>query len=152
MSRYEWSCLNHLQVGKYAEYFVKMEFTMYGWQVYSTEVDDRGIDFVVRDGNGGFFEIQVKSVRQANYIFIAKDKFLPKASLIAAIVLFTEGEAPQLYLIPSMRWQSEASELLVSRDYKDKKSKPEWGINFSTKNQKLLDAFLFDQMVATLGK
>ena len=46
MGRYEWSCLNHLQVGKYAEYFVKMEFTMYGWQVYSTEVDNRGIDFV----------------------------------------------------------------------------------------------------------
>ncbi len=152
MGRYEWSRLNHLQVGKYAEYFVKMEFTMYGWEVYSTEVDDRGIDFVVRDGNGGFFEIQVKSVRQSNYIFIAKDKFQPKASLIAAVVLFTEDEPPQLYLIPSMRWQSEASVLLCSHDYEDKKSKPEWGINFSKKNQNLLDGFLFDQMIATLGK
>jgi len=38
-----WSKLNHLQLGKYAEYLVKMEFTRYGFDVYATEVDDKGI-------------------------------------------------------------------------------------------------------------
>jgi hypothetical protein len=43
MQKYDWTRLNHLQVGKYAEYFVKMEFTLYGFDVYSREVDDRGV-------------------------------------------------------------------------------------------------------------
>jgi hypothetical protein len=36
MQRYQWSRLNKQQVGAYAEYFVKMELTMYGFQVYET--------------------------------------------------------------------------------------------------------------------
>lgn len=47
---YEWSKLSHLQVGRYAEYFVKMQFVLLGYEVYSSEVDDRGIDFVRGDG------------------------------------------------------------------------------------------------------
>ena len=35
MQRYDWDRLNKLQVGAYAEYFVKMELTMYGFQVYA---------------------------------------------------------------------------------------------------------------------
>ena len=46
MQRYDWDRLNKQQVGAYAEYFVKMELTMYGFQVYATEIDDRGIDFI----------------------------------------------------------------------------------------------------------
>jgi hypothetical protein len=48
MERYEWNRLSPLQVGRYAEYLVKMEFTLYGFDVYTAEVDDKGIDFVVR--------------------------------------------------------------------------------------------------------
>jgi len=54
MQQYIWSILNKQQVGAYAEYFVKMELTMYGFQVYGTEVDDRGIDFVARHDLGPF--------------------------------------------------------------------------------------------------
>lgn len=45
---YDWGKLNHLQLGRYAEYFVKMEFTRHGFDVYSAEVDGKGIDLVVR--------------------------------------------------------------------------------------------------------
>jgi hypothetical protein len=48
MHTYHWSELTKLQVGRYAEYFVKMVFTLHGFDVYSAEVDDKGIDFVVR--------------------------------------------------------------------------------------------------------
>src|SRR5437660_8549417 len=75
MTRYSWSRLNNLQVGRYAEYFVKMEFALYGFQVYTAEVDDRGIDFIVRHVSGRFYEIQVKSVRGLSCIFMQKDKF-----------------------------------------------------------------------------
>jgi len=44
MERYDWSCLNALQLGQYAEYLVKIEFTLFGFGVYTAEVDDRGID------------------------------------------------------------------------------------------------------------
>ncbi len=74
MQRYNWSRLNRQQVGAYTEYFVKMELTMYGFQVYSTEVDDRGIDFVARYEEGPFIEVQVKSLRSAGYVFMQKDK------------------------------------------------------------------------------
>jgi len=43
--RQRWSKLSTLQLGRYAEYFVKMEFTLHGFDVYSAEVDDKGIDF-----------------------------------------------------------------------------------------------------------
>ena len=37
MPRHQWNSLNTQQIGAYAEYFVKMELTMHGFQVYSTE-------------------------------------------------------------------------------------------------------------------
>jgi hypothetical protein len=74
MERYDWSRLNHLQVGKFAEYFVKMEFTLYGFDIYTSEVDDRGIDFVIRRGQDHYYDVQVKSLRGMGYIFFQKDK------------------------------------------------------------------------------
>jgi hypothetical protein len=38
MERYEWSKLNHMQLGRCAEYLVKMEFALYGFDVYTAEV------------------------------------------------------------------------------------------------------------------
>ncbi|WRO21021.1 DUF4365 domain-containing protein [Metallumcola ferriviriculae] len=65
-----WSRLNKLQLGRYAEYYAKMEFASYGFEVYTSEVDDHGIDFIAKTKEGRFFEIQVKSVRQTNYVFM----------------------------------------------------------------------------------
>lgn len=49
----DWSNLTHLQIGKYGEYFAKMAFNRAGFDVYAAEVDNKGIDFVVR-GNIAF--------------------------------------------------------------------------------------------------
>jgi len=62
MDRYDWKRLNHLQVGRYSEYFVKMEFTLYGFDVYTSEVDDKGIDVVIRRDVDRFYDVQVKSL------------------------------------------------------------------------------------------
>ncbi|MBP7090693.1 MAG: hypothetical protein KBA98_07630 [Syntrophorhabdaceae bacterium] len=146
MDIYNWNRLNNLQLGKYAEYFVKMEFTLFGFEVYTSEVDDRGIDFVVRKDEKTYYDIQVKSIRGLNYIFFPKDKFSPRSNLLAAIVLFFEDKPPQLYLIPSKAWLK-PNALLISHNYENKKSKPEWGLNLSQKNLPLLSSFVFDDMV-----
>jgi len=105
MNRYNWSRLNHLQVGKYAEYFVKMEFTLWGFDVYSSEVDDRGIDFVIRKDDTTYYDVQVKSIRDLNYVFFPKASFVLRPNLLAAVVVLIEGEPPALYLIPSGAWK-----------------------------------------------
>ncbi|HEX8681641.1 MAG TPA: hypothetical protein VF707_04955 [Ardenticatenaceae bacterium] len=149
MERYDWSRLNPLQVGKYAEYFVKMEFTLYAFDVYTSEVDDKGIDFVVRRGHDRYYDIQVKSVRNYNYIFFPKAKFELRNNLLAAVVIFLPATPPQHYLIPSTVWHT-SNALFTSKDYEGLKSKPEWGINLSRKNHQLLQQYSFDEVVLSL--
>jgi hypothetical protein len=147
--RQRWSRLSTLQLGRYAEYFVKMEFTLHGFDVYSAEVDDKGIDFVIRKHESQYYDVQVKSARGLSYIFFPKEKFAPSKNLLAAIVLFTDEEPPALYLVPSTVWL-EPNTLFVSRDYVGKKSKPEWGLNLSKRNLALLAPYAFEDVVKTL--
>jgi len=39
MKKFDWGQLKSLQLGRYAEYFAKMEFTLLGFDVYEPEVD-----------------------------------------------------------------------------------------------------------------
>ena len=149
MDRYQWSKLNRLQVGRYAEYFVKMEFTMHGFQVYTSEVDDRGIDFVVRKAQGPFYQVQVKSARGLNYVYCRKDKMPLSPERVVTLVLFEDGAEPSLFLIPSLAWEKPDA-LLVDREYEGMHSKPEWGINLSRKNLPLLNAYRFADMIVEL--
>ena len=149
MERYDWSRLNHLQVGRFAEYWVKMEFTLWGYEVYTSEVDDRGIDFVVRGGTRGFMEVQVKSARGLNYIFLPKDRFQLRPDLLAAIVILHEGKAPAHYLVPATAWLH-PNDLLVDRNYEGLKSPPEYGLNLSVKNMPILEQYEFDKQIQSL--
>jgi hypothetical protein len=152
MERYIWSNLNHLQVGRYAEYFVKMEFTLFGFDVYSSEVDDKGIDFVIRRGLDRYYDIQVKSIRirSSGYIFFPKQVFMLRRNLLAAVVILRNGQPPTLYLFPSIAWEI-PDNLLISRDYPGStKSKPEWGLNISMRNQPLMDRFDFAKVAMSL--
>ncbi|MFA5205070.1 MAG: DUF4365 domain-containing protein [Lentisphaeria bacterium] len=132
-----WERLNHLQVGRYAEYLFKINLVSYGLDVYSSEVDDHGIDFVVRGGDRRYFDIQVKSIRGKKYIFFPKLKFEIRDNLFAAIIVFIKGEDPYFFMIPSTAWLT-PNALLVDRKYEKLASKPEYGLNIS---QKKLAAF-----------
>lgn len=149
MQRYIWSRLNNLQVGKYTEYFVKMELTMCGFEVYTTEVDDRGIDFVARRDGVPFIEVQVKSLRDSGYVFMQKTKFELRDNLYLAFGRLIEGKPPELYLIPSRVWDNPTG-VLVSRDYEGLKSSPEWGLNVSRKNVPALEPYRFETTIAKL--
>ena len=149
MARYQWSALNRQQVGAWAEYFVKMELTMHGFQVYTTEVDDRGIDFVARYEQGPFHTVQVKSLRGGGYVFLPKHKTPLGEEYLLALALLEEGEAPRLYLIPGTRWR-EPDQLFVDREYEGLESDPEWGLNVSARNLEALAEFALERAVARL--
>ena len=119
---------------------VKMELTLFGFEVYTSEVDDRCVDFVARRDGGSFYEVQVKSVRGYNYVFVPTAKFPIAPHRLLATVLFHQGRAPEFYLIPLRAWE-ETNALFVSRDYEGKKSEPEGGLNLSAKNAGLLEAY-----------
>lgn len=143
MPNTKWSELSSLQLGKYGEYYAKMEFSSYGWDIYTSEVDDHGVDFVVKDiKSGGFFEIQVKSIRPGGYAFISKDKISLDDHHLVCFLYFVDGKIPEAYIIPATVWKN-PNAVFVEHNY-DKPgqtSKPEWGINYSNKNLHLLDKY-----------
>jgi len=149
MNRYQWKHLSSQQVGAFTEYFVKMELTMYGFQVYSTEVDDRGIDFVVRHDRGPFLQVQVKSLRSLGYVFMQKTKFEIGEHLYLALGLLFEGKPPELYLVPSTAWAS-PNGIFVERNYEGLKSRPEWGLNISKRNMYALAPYTFESAIERL--
>lgn len=145
-----WSRLNHLQLGRFAEYLVKMNFTRLDVSVFTAEVDDRGIDFVIRTDSGKHYDVQVKSVRGSSYIFLRQDKFTPRENMLVAIVRFAhDGEPPKLYLVPSTTCgQSDGP--FVNRPYPNLRSKPEWGLTWSKRTVERLESFKFCNTVRRL--
>ena len=96
MPNTNWSELSHLQLGRYAEYYAKMEFASYGYDVYTSEVDDHGVDFVARNPDDDqYYEIQVKAVRNLDYVYIRKDKEARRQPVCpsSAAVSFRSGDA-----------------------------------------------------------
>lgn len=156
-ARHDWARLNRLQLGKYAEYLVKMEFLLWGCEVFTSEVDDRGIDFVIRTAQGRHFDVQVKSFRlgmgkNTPYVCIRKDKFRINRSLLLVLVQFEVGEAPVIWMIPSLV-KGGANPLLESRDYGEgRKSLPEWGLTLSRKKlAQLAECCSFEAALRSLG-
>ena len=113
-----------------AEYFAKMEFTRHGLDVYTAEVDDKGIDFIIRNSNKKYFEIQVKSVREkTGYVFKQKDKFdISNDNLFLLLVLFIENQEPKLFLIKADEWKSEND-----YEYDESRQWLDWAIYDETK-------------------
>ena len=151
MSLNNWSKLNHLQLGKYGEYFAKMEFTKAGFDVYTAEVDNKGIDFVVRKNETEYFDIQVKSMCKTRYVFMETKVFTPRKNLFLALILFEDKKDPTLLLIPSMDWQNKTHSSLRNYNYEGKKSKPEWGISITKSNaEEVKSIYDFDKQIVSL--
>ena len=146
-----WSQLAFLQVGKYAEYYTKMVFTSYGFDVYTSEVDDHGVDFVVKNKAGKFYEVQVKSMRSpTSYVFVSKSKIKIDDAHLVCLVRFVDEKLPEMYVFRATVWNT-PNAVFVDRKYdKGQKSKPEWGINYSAKNLPLLEPYTGENMLREL--
>ena len=147
MPNTQWSRLNRLQLGRYAEYYAKMEFASYGYDVYTSEVDDHGVDFVAKSPKDNqYYEVQVKSSRNNTYVFIPKSKMELAADRLVCLLLFADNTIPSVYVIPAAAWES-VNALLTSKDYEGLKRSPEWGINISGKNMPLLQQYCIENML-----
>jgi hypothetical protein len=120
-----------------------MEFASYGYEVYTPEVDDHGVDFVAKAPDTSvYYEIQVKNCRKVKYIYETKEKMPLSNTRLMVVLNFIEGQLPTMYIIPTMEWKH-PNEVLVDRNY-DKSgqtSEPEWGINMSQKNLPYLEQY-----------
>lgn len=68
MADYNWERLSNIQLGRFAEYYAKMELASYGLDIYTSEVDDHGVDFVAKVNKERFVEFQVKSKLKTDYV------------------------------------------------------------------------------------
>ncbi len=148
---HRWSALSKLQLGNIAEQLFRAQFAMAGFDVFVPEVDEKGIDFLARAGDGRVLEVQVKSVRGDGYIFLRKEVSPLAEDRFVAIARFVDGEAPQLFVVPSMRWRA-PDDVFVSRDYAGKKSKPEWGITISEKTVGRLQEYAVEVVMDALAR
>ncbi len=145
MPNMNWSKLSSLQLGKYGEYYAKMEFASYGYDIYTSEVDDHGVDFVARNiDTRDFFEVQVKSLLKSDYTFIKKNKLCMDEHHLVCFLHFKDGELPEVYIIPATAWKN-PNAVLKDHDYDE----PEWGIQYSQKNVQLLTKYKVENYFKT---
>lgn len=157
MDIFQHSSLNKLssqRIGRFAEYWVKLSLTLAGLDIYSTEVDDKGIDFVGKVNRDRYVDFQVKSIRtKTSYIYIKKETWKDglHENLYLVLVVITEKGMPEIFLIPSIVWRT-PNKIFVDRPYgkEGQKSKPEWGMNIPKKLE-LLSEFEFTKQVEKIG-
>lgn len=136
------------KLGTFCECYAKMTLVSYGFNVFASEVDDHGIDFVA-ESTKGFLKFQVKAIRttKSRYVFMRKSYFdIEDPNLFLFLVLLTDGEHPKAYLIPATAWKQD-SKMLVFHSYEGKKSKPEYGVNVSKKHKAELETYKLESML-----
>jgi hypothetical protein len=76
-----------------------MSLVRAGFDVFSAQVDDKGIEFVLRvDGDvPPYYDIQIKTVRSRNtFVFMRKDKSRLIPNLLLALVILEAGSEPDV--------------------------------------------------------
>jgi hypothetical protein len=147
--RYQWAKLNRQQKGSYGEHFAKMEFAMYGFLVFSVDVDDRGIDFVARNDVGRHFDVQVKTITGKNYTYVRKSKFRPE--LWVTLVILKPELAPGIYLFKGEDWNADTNGLLALRKFPNA-AEPEYGISITQRRLSILERYQFAEGIKRLGQ
>ncbi len=139
------------KLGTFGEYYAKMALASYGLDIFTSEVDDHGIDFVAESAKSGFMKFQVKSLRKLNYLYIREEVFSPDmGNLYLILVLLSDNEEPKLFVIPISAWSEPENTMFVYHGYEGKKSAPEYGINFSQKNMPQLEQYSLVNMIDKL--
>jgi len=142
--------LNRQKLGTFGEYYAKMVLASYGLSIYTSEVDDHGIDFVA-ETKAGFLKFQVKTVRDGtDYVFMKKKNFdVTDKSLYLILIRLVDAEHPAVYIIPAYEWIGSEKLMFVSHDYDGKKSEPEYGLNLSKKNLLEIECYKIEHIIKT---
>lgn len=141
----------HLQTGRVGELLIKAKFIENGFDVFSTEVDDKGVDLVVKNEHGKYFDIQVKTSNQT-YVFMRKEVFKPCNNLYVALLILDKQEKQFFVLIPSLDFKNKPlPTFLKDNDYEGKKSQPEYGIDPSDKHiGEIIKRYAFSKIIGNL--
>lgn len=140
--------LNTVQKGSFAEAYAKMAFTLEGFEVYTTEYDDRGIDFVVRHKPGAYLSVQVKSTGVSANPFIYADNFQCSSDFLVCAVRLLEGRLPELYLARGTDWNHNKECLHINPGGGD--AGPYYELRFSKKYSRSLEQHRFENYVQCL--
>ena len=151
MPKMDWIALSRestQKLGAYGEYFAKMELASYGLDVYTSEVDDKGIDFVCLKGKR-VLKIQVKSnmKKKGNPYAYKKHFDIQDEDLYMFVLLFEQGRLPEPYLIPATAWQTETALL---KYHAPSGKKDYYIVNASTQNMPLLTPYRLEEMLNRL--
>ena len=155
MPNMNWAALSResrQKLGAYGEYFAKMELASYGLDVYTSEVDDRGIDFVCLSGRR-LLKIQVKSIQKKTGFAVIKRRYfdVTDGDLYLLLLVFEQDRLPDPYLIPASAWRQENRLLkYYPYDKPGQASEPEYGVNLSAKNAPLLEEYRLERMLPGL--
>lgn len=125
-----------------------MEFMSYGYDIYTPEVDDHGVDFLAVGANGVHLYIQVKSVSNFNYAFVRKDKIELDERHFVAYICFVDNCPPMLNIIPATVWKA-PDKLFVAYDYgkNGQTSKPEYGIRLIESRLPMLEEYSVENVI-----
>ena len=145
--------LTKQRLGSFGEYYAKMVLASYGMSIYTSEVDDHGIDFVAETKNC-FMKFQVKTVRcDTKYVYMLEEHFdVEDETLFLFLSILTDGELPVSYIVPATVWKNDVTGMFVHRTYEGKKSKPEYGIKLSVKNMPLLEKYKLEKMIDRINE
>jgi hypothetical protein len=102
----------------------------------------------VETPSGRSVEVFVSTQRPGGYAFWTKRRFTPAADRFAAIVLLTDAEMPDVYLVPSTDWRS-ASPPLTDRPNVGKRSEPEYGLSLARSSLPALQRYSWDEKSAS---
>jgi hypothetical protein len=100
----------------------------------------------VETPSGRSVEVFVSTQRLGGYVFWTKRRFTPASDLFAAIVLLTDAEDPDVYLVPSTEWRS-ASPPLTDRPNVGKRSEPEYGVSLARSSLPALQRYAWNGSV-----
>jgi len=147
----KWSSLDDehktgkLKRGHFAEYFAAMQLMLHGFETFKPHVDDRGIDLIIRNQSGVFFDIQVKSVTGDDNITIKRDKFdITNKHLYLIAVQFKDDDDPEMYIIPSTRWDNPDK---IFYDSGTEIKKPQFGLRLEKNNSDILQKYKLENYI-----
>ena len=140
------------KLGTFCEYYAKMTMASYGMSIYTSEVDDHGIDFIAEKSPSGFLKFQVKSIRgNSGYVFMKAKNFSPDdPDFHIILLLLRDGALPDVYVIPACAWKDKTKTMFVYHTYENKKSESEYGMNISQKNFPQLQDYRIENFIDTL--
>lgn len=143
-----YSHLTKVQKGTFGEALAKMAFTLEGFEVYTPEWDDHGVDFVIRRPGGTLYNVQVKTTDPATNPFIYESRFQLSDDFLLVAVRVVDGQAPDLYVARGSEWKTPGR--CLNHNSKGGTAGPYFELRLSPRYTNELARFRFDVYVKAL--